>query len=77
MTEANRTPTTVHQTDFERFALNHAAHVHCRGCNGCLLDPAHYVQSYPNHVWCVGCRERIKANTAPGRTLPWAGGWEL
>lgn len=64
--------------DFERFATDHRAHVHCRGCGGCLLDPAWYVQSYPSHVWCIACRDRIKATCEKsGAPLPWDGGWEI
>lgn len=63
------------QTPFERFALDHTAHTHCMGCNGCLLDPSHIVQSY--RAWCVGCRDRIKAATRPGVPLPWAGMFEF
>lgn len=55
-------------TDFERFALDHQAHVHCQGCGGCLLDPAFYVQHFSQNVWCVTCRDRIKASGVP---LPW------
>lgn len=47
-------------TEFEHFALDHKLHNHCKGCGGCLLDPSHVVQGYP--AWCVGCRDRIKAN---------------
>ena len=60
------------QTDFERFALDHKAHVHCQGCGGCIVDPAFYIQSYPHTVWCMACRIRIKAVCAlTGAPLPW------
>jgi hypothetical protein len=65
----------IPQTDFERFALDHAAHNHCLGCGGCLLDPSHVVQGYP--AWCVTCRDRIKKNHPAGAPLPWKGGWEF
>ena len=78
MTDHRTKDSIAVQTDFERFALDHKAHVHCRGCGGCLLDPAFYVQSYPSHVWCVQCRDRIKATCAiTGVPVPWTGGWEL
>jgi hypothetical protein len=64
------------QTDFERFALDHTRHNHCRGCGFCLLDPSFIVQAYDS--WCVGCRDRIKANCQrSGAPLPWAGAWEF
>lgn len=63
-------------TEFEQFALNHSRHNHCQGCGGCLVDPSHIVQGYQS--WCVGCRDRIKANAArTGAPLPWRGGWEF
>ena len=63
-------------TAFEQFALDHKRHNHCQGCGGCLVDPSHIVQSYPS--WCVGCRDRIKANVAKtGAPVPWRGGWEF
>lgn len=66
------------QTAFEQFALDHQRHVHCLGCGGCLLDPSHIVQGFRSWVWCVGCRDRIKATCArSGLPLPWAGGVEF
>jgi len=64
------------QTEFERFALDHYAHAHCHGCGGCLLDPSHLIQGFIP-VYCVGCRDRIKANNKPGVPLPWVGGYEF
>ena len=61
--------------NFEAFALDHKAHVHCQGCGGCLLDPAWYVQQFA--AWCVGCRDRIKKALPVGAEPPWKGGWEL
>ncbi len=64
------------QTDFERFALDHAQHTHCQGCGGCILDPSHFIQGYP--CWCIVCRDRIKANAVKnGTPVPWKGQWEL
>lgn len=68
------------QTAFEQFALDHARHVHCLGCGGCLLDPSHLVQGYGTVTWCVGCRDRIKASCQrSGMAPPWEkmGGWEF
>jgi len=65
------------QTDFERFALDHKAHRHCKGCGGCIIDPAWYVQMTPD-VWCVGCRDRIKKQLqSVGAPLPWLHEWEI
>lgn len=58
-------------TTFEEFALDHNKHVHCRGCNGCILDPTWFVQQFENSVWCVACRDRIKKNNPPDKKLPW------
>lgn len=69
MTDTLRSSETVAPTAFELFAMDHKAHRHCMGCNGCLLDPSHIVQSFL--AWCVGCRDRIKKTTAPGIPLPW------
>jgi hypothetical protein len=63
------------QTDFEQFALDHNKHRHCMACGGCLLDPRWMVQEFP--AWCIGCRDRIKANLPPGVPPPWKGGWEF
>jgi len=77
MTDTRTENPVTAQTDFERFALDHKAHKHCTGCGGCLLDRSWYVQHF-NPVWCVGCRERIKATSAKsGAPLPWPVEWEL
>lgn len=60
-----------HPTQFEKFAMDHAAHNHCQGCGGCLLEQTHIVQGYPS--WCIGCRDRIKATLPKGARLPWTG----
>lgn len=66
-------PPAAVQTDFERFALDHAAHKHCAGCGGCLL-----VRTQFDPLWCVGCRERVKKTcAASGAPLPWLVEWEL
>ncbi len=65
-------------TEFEIFALDHKKHVHCLGCGGCLLDPSPLVQGFQGCVWCVTCRDRIKANCKRvGIPLPWNGGVEF
>lgn len=57
--------------NFEEYALDHKRHPHCAGCNGCLISPhPEVVLSRP--LWCVGCKQRIEAATAPGIPLPWA-----
>lgn len=68
--------TTAPQTDFERFALDHTRHTHCLGCGACIVDPSIAVQGFP--VWCIGCRDRIKANCQRvGVPVPWRGAWEF
>lgn len=62
---------------FEDFATDHHKHVHCRECHGCILD-LHLAVQLSMPVWCVGCRDTIKALTKKGRSTPWRkmGGWE-
>lgn len=63
-------------TEFETFAMDHKRHAHCQGCAGCLLNPSYAIQGFP--AWCIGCRDRIKAQCAKvGAPLPWFGGWEF
>lgn len=62
-------------TTFEEFALDHAKHTHCRGCNGCILDPSLFIRQFKDYVWCVGCRDRIKKSNTPGVPLPWT--WSM
>jgi hypothetical protein len=79
MNEYNRTSDhrVAVQTDFERFALDHTKHRHCRGCMGCIINPAWFVQMTPE-VWCIGCRERIRARCLKvGIPLPWEVEWEI
>jgi hypothetical protein len=61
---------------FEEFALDHQQHAHCRGCNGCIIDPNPFIQQFQYSVWCIGCRERIKKNTPAGKPLPWTSAME-
>jgi hypothetical protein len=62
--------------NFEKFALDHNLHRHCASCRGCLLDTRQWVlRSAP--LWCVACRDRIKAHTPKGHALPWEHGWEI
>lgn len=55
---------------FEEFATDHQNHVHCCECKGCILDTRTHVQT-SRPVWCVNCRDIIKALTLKGRKTPW------
>ena len=56
---------------FAEFAKDHFEHTHCVACGNCLLDPSFQVRfSIP--VWCVGCRDRIKATLPDGVPPPWS-----
>lgn len=66
----NRDLLTMLGCSFEEFAFDHEKHRHCHECKGCLLDIRPAVWSaFP--LWCVGCRERIRASTPYGKKLPW------
>lgn len=58
---------------FSEFAKNHQEHSHCVACSGCIVDPTPHVR-FSAPLWCVGCRNKVKASLPTGLEPPWL--WE-
>lgn len=53
-------------TAFEQFAKDHAKHIHCIACGGCILAEINM-----SPVWCMTCYKRIDKALPPGAAKPW------